>query len=428
MVVRSQSRPFRYAVIAALAVTFCLSSVASVVAQPVAQQVTTPGSQTWGGTGIGFGRNVMRVVYAPQFDASDVDAILGLRAFEAVLAQAVPAVWIRPDGVATAGPEGVEASLVAYADERQALAVLNVTITHLQEHRYRYNVRILQSSNGRLVGESSLEIEIDRAGRYLGTTPWVPLTDDIQAAFERVTDVVPMTFVGLPGTRVEGYGVLAEIDEGGTASYNALRYHSYTIWANKPGHRSERVTVYTDRQPMTIDFTLHRYPRHSLGIFAREFAFPELEYAYYDEMVKWVFGGAVTSYAIGVIPFDPNMDGTQRPELIQSLPLSQFTALAGRLSGNRDHRVRSLFQVGAFVRLMHGEGLFRFEPALPSGLTARLGLEVELSQRFVASLGVISDLYWPARHEFVPERLLMTKVGPVWMQTGLLRAGLRVVL
>lgn len=403
----------------ACALLIVLSAVAPIHAQEMAE----------GSAGhTAFDRSLPRILYRLDYDRQDAQAGLVARAFEAALREGVRALWIAPqaDGV------GETAAMLELAEAQQALALARFVLTATDADHFSLTVQITAVEGARVLVELGHQIEADRGGRFMAAGPWRPAVEAIAVAVDSLSPMIVLTVRSTPGALIEGFGEPFHLDAHGFGRLSVPRYTSFLLTISAAGHRTLQVPVYVERTSFEVGDRLYRYPRHSVALFARELSYPSVEYAYHAPRGNVLFTAGLDTYVWGVTPMRNVTGGYGNPSrLFTSLPLSQLTVTAGGMSGDRDSVLRAVAQIGAFVRFVHGGGLFGLEPVMPAGLTLRLGLERELSQWFFLSASVGNDLFWPVRMDFLPRATLspfVQRIGPFVAQLGLIRLGVRVVL
>lgn len=360
-------------------------------------------------------RPVHRATYAIVRDPADRDAAAITRALETSVFPAVQALWFTGD------PHGV-----------QATAAATITVERRREAAFAVSLEVVSTDDQRVLGTYSRTVRVDPAGRYAVAALWQPVIAALQEALDSKDPRVPLRVSGPAGAavRVRAGTVLVEgtLPRGGAVEILLARFQHLEVDLSLAGYRSAQKTIFLADAPADVVLDLYRYPRHTAAIFLQELSFPEVEYTFFAPQGRWTASVGATSYLVGITPFRELNDAHQSPQLISSMPLTRITATGGVLLRDRDHPLRIHLQGGVFLRLVHGEGLSGLEPVLPSGAVLRIGAEVEVAQRLVLSAALGSDAYWPVAEPFVGSQVLLRRVGPVVLQTGLLRAGVRVRL
>jgi len=71
---------------------------------------------------------------------------------------------------------------------------------------------------------------------------------------------------------------------------------------------------------------------------------------------------------------------------------------------------------------------FGLDPVIPWTVTPALGWEWEISRRLILSQGLMTDLFLSPRPSFVRGQVWLYRLGPVFWQLPVYRAGVRVRL
>ena len=367
-------------------------------------------------------RPVHRAVYTIVYDPADLDAGAITRALETLVFPAVQALWFTGD------PVSVRAS-----------AQVTIQVERSQPSAFSVLLEVISLDDQRILGTYNRIVRLDPAGRYSLAVLWQPLIEKLQEALDSKDPRISLGITGPVGASIrvlnreegstsQGGDVLVEgtLPSGGTTEILLTRFQYLEVELSLSGHRSARNVFFLEDAPQEMIVELYRYPIHTLGFFLQELSFPELDYTYYTPQGRWTASLGVTSYLGGITPLRELNDVHQSAQLISSIPLTRISATAGVLLRDQDHPLRIHLQGGFFLRLIHTEELSGLEPVLPSGAVMRIGAEFEVSPRLIVSAALGSDVYWPVTEPFVGSQILLRRVGPAVLQTGLLRLGVRV--
>ncbi len=295
-----------------------------------------------------------------------------------------------------------------------------------------------------LLSETLLTVALDRAGRYQRESTWEILVAAVERVLPSARPVTTVTF------RAEGFRSRTPITVGGLPEWVAAEapsdpaaevnlslrtLRSYDATVDAPGFRPENVRFYLEREPLVIETSLRKYPRHSLALTARGLSWPGLEYTWYDRATRWTLHGGVTTFAWGLTPLrqiGAGFGDDERPDrdaqLVTSLPLTELEIGGGRLLGDRDNPGRWHLSAAGVVRFTHGDLDWGLEPVTPAALRLGVGRERELPWLMLLSQRVSTDFFWPVEEAFLQAPRWSSMVGPVLWHFPVYRLALRVVL
>lgn len=287
---------------------------------------------------------------------------------------------------------------------------------------------------------AAVAASIDRAGRYLRPDAWQAMVDATERIRREARPVSTLTVRSpVPVTIGDAPGWLrAELPGGPTQEtileLRTLRNYSFTLEA--PGYRPEQVSVYLEREPLTVMAAPVKYPRHTVAFMARGLSWPGFEYAWYDRATRWTVQVGVTSFALGLTPLRQlaylvELDEREErdPRILSFYPLTEIEVGAGRLLGDRDDIARWLVSGGMILRLTHGDELgVGLEPVNPTALRLGIGREREVRRRWILSQRLATEWYWPVRESFLTDTPWSYRIGPVLWQLPVYRIGMRLVL
>jgi hypothetical protein len=278
------------------------------------------------------------------------------------------------------------------------------------------------------LGETSVSIRIDNAGRYQRSSNYEPIVSAVSALLTEarpgrelvIRSNGPFSVDGLPAYVS---GTETDTDEL-TVELRGLTEYTFTV--HRVGYRSETRTIYLERRRLVTEVPLKPYPRHSVAPVLRNVSFPGIEYAYYPESTRWMATAGITSFLFGLTPMRQIAHDDSEAQLITSYGLTEIEGGWQFLFRSRDKPHR--FGVGPSVtaRLVHGNVDFGFDPILPGAVRLVGSWEWELPGRLTLSQRLSSDWFYSFRPEFLMSFPWMRKVGPVYWQLPIYRIGLRV--
>lgn len=318
--------------------------------------------------------------------------------------------------------------LDAWSSDAGDQALGRGSIVQVQARIYRVRPPGGDGSSG--LGFWETEVAIDVAGRYLRPAVWQSLAAAIMAHVEIARPIVelevisngPVELTGLPEwadvRRVEDGRVLVRL--------RSLREYRFTV--SRADHRPQDISLYVERTPVSLRVDLNPYPRHTVAATLRGLAWPGLEYGWYPPSTRWTARVGVTSFLLGLTPLRQTADVNAEPRIISSYELTEIEIGWHGLLNDRDRPHRMSIGAGGVVRLVHGSPSFGLDPAIPWAVRPVLGWEWELSRRLTLSQTVATDLFISPRPAFVPGEVWVRRMGPVFWQLPVYRAGVRVRL
>lgn len=290
------------------------------------------------------------------------------------------------------------------------------------------------------LSEAFVMVQLDRGGRYQRTETWTLFLRSLDQILPEARPVVPVTIrsrspitlSGLPEWLIDEY--VERPSRSIDLDLRTLR--DYRVLVEAPGYRSRELSFYVERQPMNLEISLRKYPRHTVALTARGVSWPGLEYTWYDRSTRWTAFIGVTTFAWGLTPLRQFADvvgygdagDREKARTVTSYPLSEVEVGAGRLLGDRDRPARWYLSAAGLARITHGDLDTGLEPVSPTALRLGIGRERELPWRMILSHRVANDFFWPVETSFLRDVPWSTRIGPVLWQLPVYRLGLRVVL
>ncbi len=319
-----------------------------------------------------------------------------------------------------------------------------------QRPRYAVSMEVYQTSlredlSVRRLTSLDEEVTVDPAGRYQRPETYDTLVDalaevrdlGIPATELTIRSNGPFTLSGVPahavhtadGAAPTGDGATDTISSAGSELTLQLRSLShYEFVLSRPGHRSESLSIYVERLPITADVYLTEYPRHSVGFFLRGLSWPAVEYTWSPRSSRWMVHGAITSFLVGITPLRQATRDDESAQLFTNHDLAEVEIGWNYLFGSRDSRYRWTSGAAVAMRLVYGNVDFGFDPIIPATLRLAGGSEWEIAPRLSLSQRLSTDLFVSPRSSFVRDQVWLRRGGTIFWQFPIYRIGVRVRL
>lgn len=239
-----------------------------------------------------------------------------------------------------------------------------------------------------------------------------------------ITDLPPYAVATAEGVVEEEPGTVSAIDSEVTLHLRSLSH--YDLVLSRPGHRSETLSIFVERLPITADVYFVKYPRHTVGLFLRGLSWPSLEYTWHHPSSRWMVHGAVTSFLLGITPLRQINRQDESAQLFTSMDLTEVEIGWSYLFGTRDDSHRWTSGASVAMRFVYGNVDFGFDPIIPATLRLAGGSEWEIARRFSLSQRLSTDLFVSPRSSFVRDQAWLRRGGPIFWQLPIYRIGVRV--